>query len=179
MCWLKGLNKSHFQTSNTQLSCEESRNSIWRCLASVPKSKKRKTVDQPLLYSLFPVTSPWICKGQYIKTFQSNTLYCPAMKERRNVPSRFQEQIRLCNSVSNPVLGKRLIQKTGSVALSIVKISVSFEGVVKKRMSAKWMEDTCLLLPFTVVVRAASQAHEVSGCEGLANTKGAYICVLS
>lgn len=51
-------------------------------------------------------------------------------------------------------------------------------GVVKKCMSAKWMEDTCLLLPFTVVVRAASQAYEVLGVRAWA-TKGTYMRVLS
>lgn len=145
---------------------------------SAPSLKNEKTADQHLFYSLFPVISPWIRKGQYIKSFQSNTLYSAAMKVSRNVPSRCQEQIWLCNSVSIPVLGKWLIQKTGSVALSLWKSEFCSWGVVKKCMSAKWMEDTCLLLPFTVVVRAASQAYEVLGVRAWA-TKGTYMRMLS
>lgn len=133
----------------------------------MPKFKQWKTADQHLFYSLFPVTSPGIGKGQYIKTFQSNTLYCPALKVSRNVASRCQEQIPLCNSVSIPVLGKR--QEVCHYLLW--KSEFCWGGVVKKCMSAKWMEDTCLLLPFTVVVRAASQAYEVLGVRTLATQR--------
>lgn len=69
------------------------------------------------------------------------------MKLSRNVQEKCQEQTEMCNSVPVPLLGKRLIQKTGSVAYSIE--------------NERWMEDTCLLLPFMALVRADSQAYEV------------------
>lgn len=144
MCWLKGLIKS-------QCSWIQAPN----CLLGTPQNPPRGSMfvlHRNLL--LLPVTSPWICNRQNIQTFQSYTLYCDVMvKSRTNWIAQF---------CAHPCPGKITNSKGRKCGIICWKKSeFCWEGVVKKSMAEKSMEDTCLLLPFTVLVRAVIWAYEV------------------